>query len=89
MQQAASKTRIAAVILTTNFQNPLGFVMPDAKKQDLVTLLASLQIPLIEDDVYQELYFSEQAPRPAKAFDREGWCCTAPHSRNRWHRVTA
>ncbi|WP_305079990.1 PLP-dependent aminotransferase family protein [Methylobacillus glycogenes] len=72
LQQAASKTRIAAVILTTNFQNPLGFVMPDAKKQDLVTLLASLQIPLIEDDVYQELYFSEQAPRPAKAFDREG-----------------
>lgn len=72
LEETARSTRIAAVILTTNFQNPLGFVMPEAKKQALVTLLASLQIPLIEDDVYQELYFSEQAPLPAKAFDQQG-----------------
>lgn len=72
LQETASRTRIAAVILTTNFQNPLGFVMPDVKKQQLVALLASLEIPLIEDDVYQELYFSDPAPRSAKAFDQQG-----------------
>ncbi len=29
-------------------------------------------MPLIEDDVYAELYYGQQAPKPAKAFDTEG-----------------
>lgn len=37
-----------------------------------MTFLAEQQIPLIEDDVYGELYFSDAAPLPAKAFDRAG-----------------
>ncbi|ABE48607.1 MULTISPECIES: PLP-dependent aminotransferase family protein [Methylobacillus] len=72
LRATAGNVRIAAVILTANFQNPLGFVMPDAKKQALVAFLEEQQIPLIEDDVYGELYFSETAPKPAKAFDRSG-----------------
>lgn len=55
-----------------NFQNPLGSLMPDAAKQALVALLAKHQIPLIEDDVYGELYFTPTKPRPAKAWDRHG-----------------
>ena len=30
-------------------------------------------MPLIEDDVYGELYFGLQRPLPAKAYDRQGW----------------
>lgn len=55
-----------------NFQNPLGSLMPDAAKQALVALLANHRIPLIEDDVYGELYFTPTKPRPAKAWDRHG-----------------
>ena len=55
-----------------NFQNPLGSLMPDAAKQALVQLLAARQIPLIEDDVYGDLYFGTHKPRPAKAWDTEG-----------------
>lgn len=55
-----------------NFQNPLGSLMPDAAKQALVQLLAQRQIPLIEDDVYGELYFGARRPRPAKAWDTQG-----------------
>lgn len=72
LRTATEQGRIAAVILTSTFQNPLGFVMPAAKKQALVKLLAEQQIPLIEDDVYSELYFSDQPPLPAKAYDRDG-----------------
>ena len=72
LQAVTNNVRIAAVILTTSFQNPLGFVMPDSKKQALVRWLAEQQIPLIEDDVYSELYFSADAPKPAKAYDRLG-----------------
>lgn len=72
LRAMSDNVRIAAVILTSNFQNPLGFVMPDAKKQALVELLAQRQIPLIEDDVYSELYFGDTPPKPAKAFDGAG-----------------
>ena len=55
-----------------NFQNPLGSLMPEAKKRELVALLAQHQVPLIEDDVYGELHFAPQRPPPAKAFDTQG-----------------
>ena len=55
-----------------NFQNPLGSLMPDEAKQALVQLLAERQIPLIEDDVYGDLYFGTHKPRPAKAWDTQG-----------------
>lgn len=45
--------------------------MPDEAKAALVALLAQRQIPLIEDDVYGELYFGPR-PRPAKAWDKTG-----------------
>jgi len=37
-----------------------------------VALLARHQVPLIEDDVYGELYFGNRCPLPAKAFDTQG-----------------
>jgi len=56
----------------TTFQNPLGSLMPDAHKRELVELLARRGIPLIEDDVYGELYFGPRRPLPAKAYDAQG-----------------
>jgi DNA-binding transcriptional MocR family regulator len=56
----------------TNFQNPLGSLMPDRKKRELVALLARHEVPLIEDDVYGELYQGDVAPPSAKSFDRRG-----------------
>ncbi len=58
--------------LMTTFQNPLGSLMPEAKKRDFVALLARHGLPLIEDDVYAELYFGDRRPLPAKAFDHAG-----------------
>lgn len=55
-----------------NFQNPLGALMPENAKRAMVELLARHEVPLIEDDVYAELYFGAQRPLPAKAWDRRG-----------------
>jgi DNA-binding transcriptional MocR family regulator len=63
---------VKACWLMPNFQNPLGSLMPDDAKQALVALLAARHVPLIEDDVYGELYFGARKPRPAKAWDRAG-----------------
>ena len=75
-----------------NFQNPLGSLMPESRKQALVELLAQHEIPLIEDDVYGELYFGLSRPRPAKAYDSQGLVmhcssfskCLAPGYRVGW-----
>ena len=68
---------VQACLLVPNFSNPLGCCMPTAHKQRLVQLLETYQLPLIEDDLYGDLHFGPERPRPCKAFDRQGlvlWC---------------
>ncbi len=72
LRAALDRHDIKACILIPTFQNPLGSCMPDDKKRELVDLLARRGVPLIEDDVYAELYFGASRPRPAKAFDTKG-----------------
>ncbi|WP_400194320.1 PLP-dependent aminotransferase family protein [Hymenobacter sp. B81] len=69
--------RIQACLLVPTFSNPTDSCMPDAHKRAVVQLLASRQIPLIEDDVYGDLHYDNRRPRPCKAFDEQGlvlWC---------------
>ncbi|NBA98314.1 GntR family transcriptional regulator MpaR [Pseudomonas sp. R5(2019)] len=73
LAQTLARHPIKACWCMTNFQNPIGASMPEDKKRQLVELLRQHQVPLIEDDVYAELYYAPQAPKPAKAFDTEGW----------------
>lgn len=72
LQEAIRKHDVRACWFMTSFQNPLGATMPDESKRELVKLLAQHQIPLIEDDVYAELYFGDSRPRAAKSYDTEG-----------------
>lgn len=92
MEHALDRHKPAACWLMTSFQNPLGSLMSDEKKKDLVALLTRFNVPLIEDDVYGELYFRDKRPKPAKAFDSEGLVmhcssfskCLAPGYRVGW-----
>jgi DNA-binding transcriptional MocR family regulator len=92
LAQVIDLYRPKACWLMTNFQNPLGGLMPETKKRDLVDLLARHDLPLIEDDVYAELYEGNAAPLPAKAYDRRGLVlhcssfskCLAPGYRVGW-----
>ncbi|RRV23387.1 PLP-dependent aminotransferase family protein [Pseudomonas sp. o96-267] len=63
---------IKACWFMSSLQNPLGASMSEEKKQALYELLVEHQVPLIEDDVYAELYFGSHPPKPVKSFDREG-----------------
>ena len=69
LEEAFDTMDIKAVLASPNFNNPLGCLMPEDKKRELVNLLAERDIPLIEDDVYGEVYFGEKPPRPAKSYD--------------------
>ena len=72
LADALSRDRVAACVLIPTFGNPLGHSMPEADRQGLVNLLEDAGVPLIEDDVYGELYFARTRPRSVKAFDRTG-----------------
>jgi len=92
LAEVLERDRPRACWLMTNFQNPLGSLMPDEKKRELVALLARHCTPLIEDDVYGELYFGTRRPTPAKAYDEQGLVmhcssfskCLAPGYRIGW-----
>lgn len=64
--------KIDICLLVSNFNTPLGSCMPDENKEEVVQLLSRHGIPLIEDDVYGDLYFGTQRPTCCKAFDTEG-----------------
>lgn len=72
LSDALKQHPVRACWFMTNYQNPVGALMPEAKKRELVQLLARHEIPLIEDDVYGELYFGDIYQRPAKTYDEDG-----------------
>jgi len=92
LAEALARNRVAACWLMPTLQNPLGSLMSEARKRALVALLAEYGVPLIEDDVYAELYAGSQRPRPAKAYDEQGLVlhcssfskCLAPGYRVGW-----
>ncbi len=63
---------VSACLVISNFNNPLGSCMPDDNKRELIDLLTQRDIPLIENDIFGELYFDEERPSVAKAHDRAG-----------------
>ncbi len=72
VRTAVRHHEVRACLLIPNFNNPLGFLMPEESKKDLVKFLNRRDIPIIEDDIYGELYFGAVRPTPLKAFDRKG-----------------
>jgi DNA-binding transcriptional MocR family regulator len=72
LQFALEHNPIKAVLTISNFNNPLGSCMPDEKKKELVELLARHEIPLIENDVSGEIYYTEKRPLVTSAFDHKG-----------------
>jgi len=62
---------VRAMFSISNLNNPLGFSMPAWKKQKLVRLLSEYDIPLIEDDIYGDLFFKAR-DGCCKAYDIDG-----------------
>jgi DNA-binding transcriptional MocR family regulator len=77
LKKTIQKTKLAACIFVSNFNNPFGSLMPDEHKKEAVMLLEKYNIPLIEDDIYGDLYFGDRRPTCCKSYDEAGivlWC---------------
>ena len=64
------KARLAYVL--PNFQNPTGRTMSEARRQALVEKAKELDIPLIEDNPYGDLWYEGEPPLPLAARNPEG-----------------
>lgn len=63
---------VAACLFVLNFNNPLGCVLSNERKQQLVQLLGQRNIPLIEDDIYGDVHLEGPRPAVAKSWDNTG-----------------
>lgn len=70
LEDALATGTVDACLLSSSFNNPLGCSMPDHAKVAVLDLLARHDVPLIEDDIYGDIYFGKERPRPFAAFDR-------------------
>ncbi|MBH8605429.1 PLP-dependent aminotransferase family protein [Thermoactinomyces sp. CICC 10522] len=68
------KKRQNASLLYTipSFHNPTGILMSEQRRRDLLRICEQERLPLIEDDVYRDLWLDEPPPPPLKAIDKNG-----------------
>ena len=66
----ADKARFLYVL--PNFQNPTGRTMSEARREALVAQAAALNLPLVEDNPYGDLWFDQAPPKPLTARNPEG-----------------
>ena len=74
---------LRCIVVTPNFQNPTGALMPDEAKRRLLALAARHGATLIEDDIFGDLHHAGARPRPLKAWDHEDrviYCTSASKS---------
>ena len=71
-RKVIKKCSIKACVVIPNFNNPMGSCMPDENKRKLTEIITQHNIPLIEDDIYGELYFGRNRPKTCKYFDKKG-----------------
>jgi DNA-binding transcriptional MocR family regulator len=72
LEKTIARFPIKACVCIPNFNNPVGSCIPDENKKQLVALITKHNIPLIEDDIYGELYFGKNRPRTCKYYDTKG-----------------
>jgi DNA-binding transcriptional MocR family regulator len=72
VRAVARTTRLAAAVLMPNFNNPAGTLTPDDAKREIVSILTSVETPIIEDDIYGDLHFGSVRPSSMRAYDEAG-----------------
>lgn len=76
LKDAVTENNIRAVVVTPNFHNPTGILISDETKKELVSIAENNEIPIIENDIYGDIYFDGERPSTIGNFDKEGWVMT-------------
>lgn len=69
LTKALKTNKVAACVLSSSFNNPLGVRSTDERKQELLKILNKHKVVLIEDDIYGDIFFNGERPAPFSALD--------------------
>ncbi len=72
LEKVCKDNQIKSILLTPNFHNPTGILMTDENKRKLLSLACYFNVPIIENDVYGDLYFNGARPSTIRNFDTSG-----------------
>jgi DNA-binding transcriptional MocR family regulator len=72
LELALDQWPIKAIFVTPTCNNPMGYTMPEDKKEQLYRLAQSYDIAIIEDDIYGDISYQFPRPRTIKSFDTDG-----------------
>jgi DNA-binding transcriptional MocR family regulator len=73
VEAAYKKHRPKACLLVSNFNNPTGASLNSEQKKRLAAFAARNKLPIIEDDLYGDLYLEGSRPDTIKTYDIDGW----------------
>lgn len=72
LELALDQWPVKAIQVTPTCNNPLGYTMPEERRKALLRLAQQYDLPIIEDDIYGDLFYKSPRPRTIKSFDEEG-----------------
>lgn len=71
LELALDQWPIKAIFVTPTCNNPMGYTMPENKKEQLYKLAQNYDIAIIEDDIYGDISFQFPRPKTIKSFDTD------------------
>ena len=76
LKKVCREKAVKAIVLTPNFHNPTGILMTAEKKVEIYDTAVFHNIPVIENDIYGDLYFNGTRPSNIRSFDESGLVLT-------------
>jgi len=67
LEQAGRRPKFIYAIST--YQNPTGFIMPRARRQQMIELAARYEVPIVEDNCYADVHYEGQIEPALFALD--------------------
>jgi DNA-binding transcriptional MocR family regulator len=72
LEEALARYRPKLVYLIPAFQNPTGAVLTAERRRRVLELAVQYRVPVVESDLYGDLYFEQEPPASLKAQDASG-----------------
>lgn len=72
LEEAIARHHPKFIYLIPTFQNPTGVVLGPDRRRQVIELAARFRVPVIESDLYGEIFFEAAPPLAMKALDDSG-----------------
>jgi len=72
LYKARPKNHHSVLYTIPNYQNPTGRLMSEERRKETLAVCEELNIPILEDDVYRELWIDAPPPAPLKSMETKG-----------------